>query len=404
MNDTPHPPDKEDEGLAIIWEDAPTTLPSPTLPSPDPNDEPHMSLHALIGSKGDDTLKVKGLIQGKPINILVDTGSTNNFISQQLVKQLQLQTAPCSPFQILVANGDHLSCSNTVEKLMWTMAGENFSTRANVIHLGGYDLILGVDWMSQVSPITFDYSGETITVNWQNKRVILPQYSPTATVQVQLNGSKIKQNQEEAYFLVQVTSLEARVSPTKHTTLPTGISTLLQKYTDIFATPTTLPPPRNHDHYIPLKPNSTPVTAHPYRCPIAHKEEIEKITKEMLTAGVIRASKSPFASPVLLVRKKDNSWRLVVDYRALNDITIKNKYPIPVIEELLAELSGSAIYTKLDLRSGYHQIRINQEDIYKTAFRTHQGLFEFVVMPFGLTNAPASFQGLMNEIFSESLF
>lgn len=133
----------------------------------------------------------------------------------------------------------------------------------------------------------------------------------------------------------------------------------------MFATPTQLPPPRNQDHHIPLKPNSGPVNSHPYRCPIAHRAEIEKITKEMLEAGVIKASTSPFASPVLVVRKKDNTWRLVVDYRALNAITIKNKFPIPVIEELLAELRGSKVYSKLDLRSGYHQIQVSSADTYK---------------------------------------
>lgn len=134
--------------------------------------------------------------------------------------------------------------------------------------------------------------------------------------------------------------------------IPQNIQNPLHNYRDIFAAPTQLPSNRIQDHHIPLKPNSNPVNAHPYRCLTAHKEEIEKIIREMLTTGVIRANMSPFASLVLLVRKKDNTWRLV----ALNEITIKNKYHTLVIEEFLVELKGSTIYAKLDFRISYHQI------------------------------------------------
>jgi hypothetical protein len=173
--------------------------------------------------------------------------------------------------------------------------------------------------------------------------------------------------------------------------IPESIQSLLHRYEHLFDEPKTLPPRRSADHRIPFVLGAQPVKVRPYRYSPVQKTEIEAQLKQMLEQGVIRPSESSFASPILLVRKKDGSWRFCVDYRHLNAITMKNKHPMPVVDELLDELAGAKWFTKLDFRSGYHQICMAAGEEFKTTFRTHNGLFEFLVMPFGLTNAPATF-------------
>jgi hypothetical protein len=173
---------------------------------------------------------------------------------------------------------------------------------------------------------------------------------------------------------------------------------LLEEFAGLFVEPHGLPHGRHLSHRIRLKPGAGAVAVRLYRYAHTQKDELERQCDEMLRQGVIRQSSSAFSSSALLIRKADDTWWFCVDYRALNDATIKDKFPIPVVEELLDELRDTKFFTKLDMRSGYHQVLMFPDDVEKTAFRTHQGLFEFRVMPFGLTNAPATFQALMNDI------
>ena len=178
---------------------------------------------------------------------------------------------------------------------------------------------------------------------------------------------------------------------------------LLDINQDVFVEPEGLPPAKACDHRIHLKTGTEPVAMHPYRYPQLQKDELERQCDAMLQQGLIQYSTSPFFAPVLLVKKQDRTWHFFVDYKALNSATVKDKFLILVVEELLDELHGAKFFTKLDLRSGYHQVRIYPTDVHKTAFRTHHGHFEFLVMPFSLSNTPSTFQALMNFVLKSFL-
>ncbi|XP_074592496.1 uncharacterized protein LOC141848370 [Curcuma longa] len=162
-----------------------------------------------------------------------------------------------------------------------------------------------------------------------------------------------------------------------------------------------LAPDREIEFEIELIPGTNPISKAPYRMAPAELKELHEQLQELLDKGFIRPSHSPWGAPVLFVKKKDGSMRLCIDYRALNQVTIKNRYPLPRIDDLFDQLKGAAVFSKIDLRSGYHQVKVKESDIPKTAFRTRYGHYEFVVMPFGVTNAPAIFMDLMNRVFRD---
>ena len=160
-----------------------------------------------------------------------------------------------------------------------------------------------------------------------------------------------------------------------------------------------LPPHREIEFAIDVVPGATPASITPYRMAPLELKELKLKLQELLENGFIRPSVSPWGIPMLFVKKKDDTLRLCIDYRQLNKLTVKNKYPLPRIDDLFDQLKGGSIFSKIDLRSGYHQLRIKDVDVHKMAFRTRYGHYEFLVMPFGLTNAPTAFMDLMNRVF-----
>jgi hypothetical protein len=160
-----------------------------------------------------------------------------------------------------------------------------------------------------------------------------------------------------------------------------------------------MPPDREVEFVIDLLPRTTPTSKRPYMMSLEELKELKKQLIELQEVGYIRPSSSPWGAPVLFVQKKDGSQRMCVDYRSLNDFTVKNKYLLPCIEDLFGQIRRARVFSKIDLRSGYHQVKIRPSDIPKTTFSTRYGLYEFIVMSFGLTNAPAYFMNLKNKVF-----
>ena len=175
---------------------------------------------------------------------------------------------------------------------------------------------------------------------------------------------------------------------------------VVRDFQDVFPDDLPGPPPeREVDFPIDLVPGTAPISLPPYRMTPAELKELKAQLQELVDGGFIWLSISPWGAPVLFVKKKDGTWRLCIDYRQLNKVTIRNKYPLPRIDDLFDQLQGAKVFSKIDLRSGYHQLRIKEPDIPKTAFRTRYGHYEFLVMSFGLTNAPVVFMDLMNRVF-----
>jgi hypothetical protein len=256
------------------------------------------------------------------------------------------------------------------------MGSKIFKTTLLILGLEGMDIILGVDWMTH-HRVVLDVAVGALEIR-----------SPTSEDLVLYLPSQ-DSTQSCAFAMME--------SPVKK--IP-----VVCEYADVFPNELPgMPPDRDIEFAIELQPGTTPISKRPYRMPPAELAELKKQLQELLDKGFIRPSTSPWGCPALFVKKKDESLRLCIDYRPLNVVTIKNKYPLPHIDVLFDQLVRAKVFSKIYLRSGYHQIKIWASDIPKTAFSTRYGLYELLVMSFGLTNAPAYFMYLMNSVVMHEL-
>lgn len=366
-------------------------------------------IHSLNGTRKSRPLKVLGQIRDREVCVLIDTGSDRDFLHPQIAEDLHLPLSPIPPFRVYVGNGAALLCTHVSRQTKLEVQGTVFLIDLHILPVHGPDVVLGMDWLESLGKVTADFAGKRIEFRYGDKQIVLQGIvpPPRRMSYQSLTSLLTLQTEVECFELLLLEPDHA--APVVNggeefpVGLPPGVIAVLEQFAPVFKLPEGMPPTRPFDHRIHLLPGSRPVNVRPYRYLYFQKNEIERQVKEMLDQGIIQRSSNPFSSPVLLIRKKDGTFRFCIDYRALNSATVPDHFPIPTADELFDELGKSRVFTKLDLRSGYHQIRMHDEDIFKTAFRTHDGHFEFLVMPFGLTNAPSTFQAAMNSILQPLL-
>lgn len=360
-----------------------------------------------------DLLRMIGVVNGVPARIFVDPGATHDIISDHFAMKAGIDTKESQTKYMTIKGYDgilkKLPRKKTTKSVQLEI-GTFIDQRRFLVANTDQDIILGKPWLTRHNP-QVDWQENEITIGDHTIKAVEGSQKGEITIDT-ISAAQIKRlvrkhpNTIQTY-IIQVKAVDEpmetdAIDMTSHLSQQQRdqLETILKQFdTDVFSEPSGLPPHRTADHRIEIIPGNTPPSRTPYRLSQPELAELRKQLIKLLEQGWIRPSISPFGAPILFVKKKNGDLRMCVDYRALNKITIKNKYPLPNISELLDRLTGAQYFTSLDLRSGYHQLRIAEQDIFKTAFNTRYGHYEYTVMPFGLTNAPASFQALMNDIF-----
>jgi hypothetical protein len=316
------------------------------------------------------------LINSVPAKILFNSGASHPFVTESFVDKGSLKPSRMDRLMIVQIPGSTAKTQLSFRNVPVELHGVKFQADVIVLGTKGLDVVLGMDWMSKYQG-RIDCIGKAITI--------------TSSDGVQIEHVATMPSRK-AYYKKSVSG------PTLDQVL------VVCKYPDVFPEELPgMPLDRDIEFIIELIPRTAPIAQSPYRMNPQELEELKKQLADMLSKGLIRPSASPWGSPVLFVDKQYGTIRLCVDYHKLNEVTIKNKYPLPKIEDLFDQLNGAKVFSKIDLHTGYHQLKVQESDIPKTTFTTRYGLFEYTVMSFGLTNAPAYFMNLMNKVFMKFL-
>ncbi|KAJ0714365.1 putative nucleotidyltransferase, Ribonuclease H [Helianthus annuus] len=337
------------------------------------------------------------LVNGIYASCLFDTGADNCFVSFEFEKLFSRKRSYLpSSFEVEVATGRTVSVNSVLRDCTLELNNHIFPIDLISMQLRSFDVIVGMDFLREnhAEVVCFDQRIRFSLANGD----LLCVYGETASKGLKLmscvQASKYLRKEYRAFLANIVIAEKEKKGKSGVNDVP-----VVCEFPNVFPEDLPgLPPSRDIDFRIDLIPGANPVAKAPYPLAPSEMRELSNQLQELLEKGFIRPSTSPWGAPVLFVKKKDESFRMCIDYRELNKLTIKNHYPLSRIDDLFDQLQGATCFSKIDLRSGYHQLCIQEEDIPKTAFRTRYGHYKFVVMPFGLTNAPAVFMDLMNRV------
>ena len=327
--------------------------------------------------------------------MLFDSGASHSFIAASVVIELGLEVKTLEePLYVSSPLGIRVRIGMICLGCELEISGTLLTVDLRIMDMSEFDVILGMDWLTAYR-VVIDCERRRVTAYTQDstrvvfqgdKHDILPQTVYESRCQGQLAG-----------WLASLTS-EDEVRP------DLNLPRVVCEYEDVFSDELPgLPPQRVVDFGIELHPGTSPISMTPHRMASVELQELRVQLQELLDKGFIRPNNSPWGALVLFAKKKDKTLQLCIDYRQLNRVTIKNRHPLLRIDDLFDQLRGARVYSKIDLRTGYHQLRVRETDIPKTVFKTHYGHFEFTVMPFGLTNAPVAFMDLMHKVFQRYL-